>query len=401
MLSYNENKVKLGVAECIHENLYGVSIKGLMLHDKLRVLVGYTERNRRAVSNAVHISLNFHPDEVIDADKSRAIADAYMEKIGFANQPYLVYRHDDAAHPHLHIVTTNIRLDGKRIIMFNIGRNQSEKARQEIEKDFNLITAVGRRIGGTREHAASAMSMASKAGGDARRAVYGKTETRRAIANAITRALGYKFTSLAEFNAVLKQFNVVAETGREGSIVHAKRGLLFFTLNKDGNRVGVPIKASSFHHKPTLSVLEKLYKRNEALRLPYKDRVRQCIQMCLDKSGKTPTGKFLRAMNREQIFVLFRSSPEGMIYGITFVDNKNKVVFNGSDLGKSYSAKAITELLSTTPVWIDYANQRALESDFQHGFGELVPDLTRAQRYGSEYDPYRVRRKRKKRKLSR
>ncbi|MGI8583448.1 MAG: relaxase/mobilization nuclease domain-containing protein [Chitinophagaceae bacterium] len=38
-----------------------------------------------------------------------------MDKIGFAEQPYLVYQHLDAGHPHIHIVTTNIQQSGKRI----------------------------------------------------------------------------------------------------------------------------------------------------------------------------------------------------------------------------------------------------------------------------------------------
>jgi hypothetical protein len=46
----------------------------------------------------------------------------------------------------LHIVTTNIRANGKRIDTFNIGRNQSEKARNEIEQKFKLVQAIGRKI---------------------------------------------------------------------------------------------------------------------------------------------------------------------------------------------------------------------------------------------------------------
>lgn len=34
---------------------------------------------------------------------------------------------------------------------------------------------------------------------------------------------------------------------------------------------------------------------------------------------------------------------ENIIYGLTFIDHKTKCVFNGSDLGKQYSAKAIIE----------------------------------------------------------
>ncbi|MGF2414173.1 MAG: relaxase/mobilization nuclease domain-containing protein, partial [Ferruginibacter sp.] len=47
------------------------------------------------------------------------------------------------------------------------------------------------------------------------------------------------------------------------------------------------------------------------------------------------------------IYTLLRQNAEGRLYGITFVDNQNKVVFNGSDLGKGYSAAALQSRLAT------------------------------------------------------
>jgi hypothetical protein len=54
-----------------------------------------------------------------------------------------VYQHLDAAHPHIHIVATNIQKDGTRISLHNIGRNQSEQARKEIEIEYGLVKAQG------------------------------------------------------------------------------------------------------------------------------------------------------------------------------------------------------------------------------------------------------------------
>ena len=68
-----------------------------------------------------------------------------MDKISFGEQPFLVYNHTDAGHPHIHIATINIKPDGNRIDIHNIGRNQSEQARKEIEIEFNLIKASKRK----------------------------------------------------------------------------------------------------------------------------------------------------------------------------------------------------------------------------------------------------------------
>lgn len=56
-----------------------------------------------------------------------------MERIGFGEQPYLVYKHNDAAHTHVHIATINIKPDGKRIDTHGIGWKLSEPARIALE----------------------------------------------------------------------------------------------------------------------------------------------------------------------------------------------------------------------------------------------------------------------------
>jgi hypothetical protein len=52
------------------------------------------------------------------------------------------------------------------------------------------------------------------------------------------------------------------------------------------------------------------------------------------------------ALQKQQIAIVFRQNDKGFIYGTTFIDHRNKTVFNGSHLGKAYSAKAMTERLS-------------------------------------------------------
>ncbi len=191
-----------------------------------------------------------------------------MDKIGFGNQPYLVYEHKDAAHPHVHIVTTNIRDDGKRIDIHNIGRNQSETARKEIEKEFGLVKAESKK----KDQKEFIHPI------DVKKVVYGKSETKRSISNVVgmvTRT--YKYTSLPELNAVLKPFNVIADRGKEGSAMHENKGLIYSLIDDKGNKVGIPIKASSIYGKPTLAFLEKQFRLNEALRKPHKNRLKQAI----------------------------------------------------------------------------------------------------------------------------
>jgi len=336
VLNYNEKKVQKGAAKCLHAANYLSEAKNMNFFQKLNGFEMLNNLNSRATTKTIHISLNFDPSEKLSNDKLIEVANVYMEKIGFGQQPFLVYKHQDAGHPHIHIVSTTIKEDGSRINTHNIGRNQSEKARKEIEQQYDLIKA---------ERQQQLMKPGIKAL-DAQKTVYGKSETKRSISNVVGAVFSqYKFTSLPEFNAALKQFNVVADRGKEEGRIYKNRGLVYRILDSDGNKVGVPIKASSIGCKPILDNLEKKFTANEVAREPLKQRTKNTIDECLQLSSGSMKN-LVTTLKQKNIYTVLRQNAEGRLYGITFVDNQNKVVFNGSDLGKGYSAAALQTRLA-------------------------------------------------------
>src|ERR1700761_4948546 len=145
ILNYNENKVKEHVADLILANQFACEADQLSFTNKLHRFENIMMNNTRSKSNAIHISLNFDFGESIPLSTLQEVTIEYMERIGFGEQPYLAYQHFDAAHPHVHIITTNIQENGKRIDLHNIGRNQSETARKEIEEKYGLVKADGKK----------------------------------------------------------------------------------------------------------------------------------------------------------------------------------------------------------------------------------------------------------------
>ncbi len=118
IFNYNENKVKQGVAVCIGEGNYPLDVDKMNASMKLIRFLKQLALNDNVKRNSVHISLNFDSSEIsLSKEKLMEIANTYMEKIGFGQQPYLVYQHHDAGHPHIHIVSIKVKADGSRIDM--------------------------------------------------------------------------------------------------------------------------------------------------------------------------------------------------------------------------------------------------------------------------------------------
>jgi hypothetical protein len=334
IFNYNENKVEAGIAQCIGAGNYPADPDRLSSSAKLNCLLRQLELNENVKRNSVHISLNFHSSEThLDKETLMEIASDYMDRIGFARQPFLVYQHFDAGHPHIHIVSIKVRSDGSRIDMNNIGRNESEQARKSIEKEFGLVNAESQK-----KDVGYQLKPISAA-----RVVYGKSQTKMAIQNVLDTVVEqYRYASLPELNAVLMQYNVMAERGSEDSLTYRREGLLYRVLDEQGKTVGVPIKASLFYSRPTLKNLQERYRRNDSARRPYKARIRNAVDMALLHKHSS-IEELERILEKQGIIMVLRKNEAGIVYGITYIDHRTRCVFNGSTLGKQYSAKAILE----------------------------------------------------------
>jgi len=334
---YNETKVEEGKATCLHAENYPRELTDLDQHMRLAMLKKLAALRPSVKVNSLHISLNFDPSEKISADTYVQIAKTYMEKIGFGNQPYLVYEHYDAAHPHIHIVTTNVESEHTAINLHHLGIRASEPARKEIEELFNLVRAEGQK---PIDYALKPLPT--------ERLNYGKRETKKAMSHVLeTLVKSYNYASLTELNALLKQYNITADRGGEDSRIYRHNGLLYRMLDDQGKPIGVPIKASAFHFKPTLGQLKKRFKSGSLYRKPHRNKLKQAIDLYFLKHKKQDIHGFCEALKQAGIAVVLRQNEQGKIYGITYVDHRHKCVFNGSDLGKEYSPKGLAERMLT------------------------------------------------------
>jgi len=329
ILHYNEEKVAAGEAILILASGFAGDIEEMNFNQKLTRFRHLTDLNTGVKTNALHISLNFDVSDKPDNQKLQQIAAEYMERIGSGDQPFLVYRHLDSAHPHIHIATTNIQKDAQRIDIHGIGYRLSEPARKEIEQNYELLPAEGREL---------------KQGQPLSAAVYARKPTKQQISNIVTGVMRqYYYTSFEQYKTILRQYNILADRGAEDSRMFVRKGLQYSILNMDGLPVGVPLKASRIYCRPIMKNLEQNFETNRKKREPHKAELKELLDYIFGTTPNLSLTRFQREMDKYQVDVVYRTSAKGMLYGVTFIDHENKTVFNGSELGKIYSAKALRE----------------------------------------------------------
>ena len=112
----------------------------------------------------------------------------------------------------------------------------------------------------------------------------------------------------------------------------------------------MPFKSSKFGKIFGYEVLQKKFavtaekvKRNNLTKRAWQ----KIVKTMQDINTKE---KITRRLKDADIEVVYRINPEGRLYGITFIDHTNRTMFNGSRLGKAFSANVFNELFNIQDV---------------------------------------------------
>ena len=138
VLCYNYDKVARGEAEVVGGQ--GLPIRaegGYDFHACLRRLEDLAAAGPRVRTPVLHCSLNPHPDDALTDAQMRAIAADYMRRMGYGDQPYLLFRHTDTGRTHYHIVSLRVDARGRKIADGN-DLYRSRRVTDELERAYGL-----------------------------------------------------------------------------------------------------------------------------------------------------------------------------------------------------------------------------------------------------------------------
>lgn len=139
-LAYNYGKVAAGTAEILSGNRMisdRLGLPGTDIRLALLSFENYLLANRNTEKPVLHIALSPAPEDRLTDVQLEELAARYMEKMGYGDQPYIVYRHGDTHNTHIHIVSVCVDGEGRKISDAYEHR-RSMAACRELETDFGL-----------------------------------------------------------------------------------------------------------------------------------------------------------------------------------------------------------------------------------------------------------------------
>lgn len=269
----------------------------------------------------LHISLNPHPDDRLTDQDFEILAREYLDKLGFGEQPYIIYKHEDIDRHHIHIVTVNVNEQGKRLDQSFLFR-RSKKITNELEEKYGLHKAQREKV--------SPDTPITK--------IDPNGDIKRQVQNTVKLVgMRWQFQSIGEYNAILGLYNVKCEL-TDGKVNGREyHGLVYFATDDNGTTIATPLKASRLGKFASRIAIENKFERDKE-KIDIKPTKRLVSDAMAAASGKDD---FIARLKEKNIDLVLRYNADGRLYGATFIDHNNHVVLNGSRLGKEFSANAL------------------------------------------------------------
>lgn len=289
----------------------------------------YLSANIKTEKTVRHISLNPDPTDKVSDEQFTDMAQEYMERMGYGNQPYIVFKHTDIDRTHIHIVSTCVGIDGKKI-PDDYDHPRSMAICRYLEMKYNLHKAIEQE----QKQVNRAFKPVNHKNGDIKSQIA-----------SVVRHLPkyYSFSTMGSYNALLSLFNITAEEVKGERNGQAVNGLVYVALDENGNKVSNPFKASLFGKDAGVDQLQKHFEKSkEKMKTtPVRSVLKNTVELAIHLTSNETD--FKKQLVEQGINTVVRRNESGRVYGITFIDNSSRTVWNASQLDRSLSANLFNE----------------------------------------------------------
>lgn len=234
-LRYNLEKVEKNLAKVLDHSFVRISEKVIMKEVQMvRILKPNLQKF------FYHTSLNFPPHENLSNDKMKEIARDYLHGNGFTQHQFIIFRHYDAGHPHLHILVNRINYDGQVLTDSN-DFARSERVIRGLEKKYGLSATASSKQAKERALTKDEIEMMRRTDEPSI-----KLQLQTVVKNILSRETNLTcsaFVQALEKNGIDTQFNV-AFTGHVSGISYAYNGMVI-----TGSKLGGEFKWTTLKNR--------------------------------------------------------------------------------------------------------------------------------------------------------
>ena len=325
----------------------------------------------------IHISLNPHPDDHLTDTELEQLAREYLDRLGYGDQPYLVFKHEDISRHHLHIVSVNVDERGRRLNRDFIHR-RSKRITSELEKKYGLHPAD------RRQH---------RTDNPLRRVDVSQGDVKRQVSNVAKAVMaGYKFQTMGEYRALLSLYNVTVEEARGMVDGREYHGMVYSATDDTGNRTGTPFKASRIGKSVGYEAVQRRfeYSKEQIRDRRLAETTRRTVAAALARTYRRE--EFVTLLRDKGVDVVFRHTDEGRIYGATFIDHRTGCVLPYAGTPPIPFTITVDGQQPDTRPAVEY------DEGYSSGLGLLGGDTSGAQAEEAAFERDLRRRRKKRRK---
>ena len=332
-LGYNFKKVEKGEASILHAaELYQNKEGRYTMEDVLVDMEALIPKKCRTKKTVFHCSLNPHPDEKLSDETLMQIAREYMEALGYGNQPYIVFKHNDIACEHIHIVSLRVDSEGRKL-NDRFEKRRSKQITDALERKYNLIPSS---------------KVTDKAMKETPKIDTNKGKIKEQVANVVRMVLKhYCFCSLGELNAILSKYNLAVEEVKTEFRGKKYDGLVYVPTDDKGGKISTPINASDIGRGVGYTAVQNRMQKSKLAVKPLVPAIRDKVLQTMRTSPRTEE-ELRQRLEEQGLRVVIRKNESGRIYGITFIDDEVGIALNGSRLGKGYAANIFNAYFSNS-----------------------------------------------------
>ncbi len=269
---YNEHKVQTQVAELLvaaNFNSIGVNTTFLSRSEIVNYFKKVSDLNERVKNRQFHAVLSTK-GKAHNAEELKTLAEEYLHRMGYGDNPYLIYFHRDTENNHVHIVSTRVNTEGVRV-------DDSFEKKRSLETINQIMQGIPRQ-NMTGDHLKASV-------------------------------LGYKFSTIAQLEMLLESKGYTTELDVNRHLQVKKAGRLVTTISRADIEAQLKKPKNTQRTKQLKAVFEK-YK--------HQFNTDEFQQFLKEKFGVE--------------LVFHTAAGKDKPYGYTIFDHATKEVFKGMEV---------------------------------------------------------------------